>query len=312
MAQTTSTSDTAVRRTAFVLAGGGSLGAVEVGMLQALLDWGESPAFLVGASAGAINAAYFAADPTPARASALAHVWCTLRRRDLFPLNLRSMLGLLRRRDHLVDSGGLRRLLERHLGYQRLEDAAMPIHVVATDMLTGHEVLLSTGAVIDAVLASSAIPGVFPPVPIGGRLLVDGGVANNTPISTAVSLGATRIVVLPTGFACALQRAPSGAVARAMHALSLLVTRQLVHDAERFAEGPGELRIVPSLCPLETSPYDYSAAATLIAESRACTWRWLEAGGLEHGGIPGELEEHHHRPSLGGSQPPSCASATDR
>jgi NTE family protein len=307
MAQATSTSNTSARRTAFVLAGGGSLGAVEVGMLQALLDWGETPEFMVGASAGAINAAYFAADPTPAGASELERLWRTLKRRDVFPLDLHSVFGLLRRRDHLVDSHGLRRLLERHLRYRRLEDAAVPIHVVATDMLTGDEVLLSAGPVIDAVLASTAIPGVFPPVPIGGRLLVDGGVANNTPISTAVGLGATRIIVLPTGFACALQRAPSGAVARAMHALSLLVTRQLVQDAERFADGPIELRIVPSLCPLETSPYDYSAAATLITQARACTGRWLENGGLEYGGTPGELQEHHHRRTSGGTQPPSCA-----
>ena len=294
MTHTSAISDRTVKRTAFVLAGGGSLGAVEVGMLQALLDWGETPAFLVGASAGAINAAYFASDPTRAGADKLERLWCALRRRDVFPLNLGSVLGLLRRRDYLVDSGALRRLLEHHLPYRRLEDAAMPIHIVASDMLTGHEVLLSSGSVIDAVLASTAIPGVFPPVQIDARLLVDGGVANNTPISTAVKLGATRIIVLPTGFACALNQMPSGAIARAMHALSLLVSRQLVHDAERFADSAIELRIVPSLCPLETSPYDYSVAHTLIAQAKACTRQWLDDGGLDGAGVPMQLREHHH------------------
>ena len=294
MAQTETISHTTPRRTAFVLAGGGSLGAVEVGMLQALLDWGEAPSFMVGASAGAINAAYFAADPTREGADKLERLWCVIRRRDVFPLNLSSMIGLLRRRDYLVDSHGLRSLLEKHMTYTRLEDARMPLHIVASDMLTGEEVLLSSGSVVDAVLASAAIPGVFPPVQIDARLLVDGGVANNTPISTAIKLGATRVVVLPTGFACAMGQIPKGAIARALHALSLLVSRQLVHDAEHFAGSDIELRIVPSLCPLRTSPYDYSSARDLIAQSKACTQQWLDGGGLEKAGIPGPLHEHQH------------------
>ncbi|MEO8998498.1 MAG: patatin-like phospholipase family protein [Rhodanobacter sp.] len=292
MVQATPIIDVAIRRTAFVMAGGGSLGAVEVGMLQALLDWGETPAFMVGVSAGAINTAYFAGDPTPAGARELERIWCALKRHDVFPFNLGSVVGLLRQRDHLVDSGGLRRLLERYLPHRRIEDATLPIHLVASDLLTGQEVLLSTGPVVDAVLASAAIPGVYPPVQIGGRLLIDGGVANNTPISAAISLGATRVIVLPTGFACALDKAPSGAIARAMHALSLLVARQLVHDADRLAQGAVELRIVPSLCPLDISPYDYTAAAVLIARAKADTHRWLEQGGLDRVGTPGQLREH--------------------
>lgn len=292
MVQTTPIIDASARRTAFVMAGGGSLGAVEVGMLQALLDWGETPDFMVGASAGAINTAYFAGDPTLAGARELERIWCVLKRRDVFPFNLGSVIGLLRQRDHVVDSDGLRRLLERYLPYRRIEDAALPIHLVASDMLTGQEVLLSAGPVVDAVLASAAIPGVYPPVQIGGRLLIDGGVANNTPISVAIGLGATRVIVLPTGFACALDKAPSGAIARAMHALSLLVARQLVQDADRLAQGTVELRIVPSLCPLDISPYDYSAAAVLIARAKADTRRWLEQGGLDRVGTPGQLREH--------------------
>jgi NTE family protein len=292
--RTSSIDGRAVQRTAFVLAGGGSLGAVEVGMLQALLDWGETPSFMVGASAGAINAAYFAAEPTRAGADGLERLWCALRRRDVFPIDWRSVIGLLRRRDYLVDSHALRHLLERHLPYGRLEDAAIPLHIVASDMLSGDEVLLSSGPVVDAVLASTAIPGIFPPVQIDQRLLVDGGVANNAPISTAVKLGATRIIVLPTGFACALNQVPKGAIARAMHALSLLVSRQLVHDAERLAGSSIELRIVPSVCPLETSPYDYSVASTLIAQAKAGTLQWLDGGGLERSEVPMALREHHH------------------
>lgn len=282
-----------VGSTAFVMAGGGSLGAVEVGMLRELLAWGVAPSFVVGASAGAINGAYFAAFPTPEGVAKLQALWSGLKRRELFPLNVGSVMRLLTRRAHLVDAQGLRRLLERHLPYSQLQDAALPIHIVASNMVTGEEVLLSSGPAVDAVLASAAIPGVFPPVSLNGQMLVDGGVANNTPISTAVRLGAKRVIVLPTGFACALKQLPTGAIGRAMHALSLLVARQLVQDAERYASMV-ELRIVPSLCPLEYSPYDYSAAAILIERAAATTRRWLESGGLERAGAPMELQPHSH------------------
>lgn len=286
-------SEAGTRRTAFVMAGGGSLGAVEVGMLRELIAWGLSPQFLVGASAGAINGAFFASEPNAAGAARLEGIWRGLKRQDVMPFNLKSVIALMMRRDHLVDPDGLRRLLETHLPYRRIEEAALPIHIVASDLVTGEEVVLSSGSVVDAVLASAAIPGVFPPVRIGGRLLVDGGVANNTPISTALRMGAQRIIVLPTGFACALKQVPSGAIGRAMHALSLLVARQLVRDAEHYA-GSAELRIVPTLCPLDRSPYDYAACGELIDRAAASTHAWLESGGLERPGVPGKLHEHTH------------------
>jgi NTE family protein len=210
------------------------------------------------------------------------------------PLGLRDLLRIAWRRDHMVDPGGLRRLLEKHLGYPRIEDAAVPLHVVATDRLLGSEVLLSRGPVVDAVLASTAIPGVFPPVTIDGRELIDGGVANNTPISTALRLGAQRIVVLPTGFACALKRLPGNAIAQALHALSLLVARQLVHDIERY-QGDAALHVVPPLCPVDTSPYDYSACGALIDRAARSTHEWIDRGGLERtDGLPHEMVEHTH------------------
>ncbi len=267
-------------KTAFVLAGGGSLGAVEVGMLRELLAWGEIPSFVVGASAGAINGAFFAGAPTLEGVARLEAIWVGLKRQDVIPFNLNSVLGLLMRRPHLVDSAGLRRLLERHLPYARLEEAAIPIHIVASDMLSGDEVLLSSGAAVDAVLASAAIPGVFPPVRVNGQLLVDGGVANNTPISTAIRLGATRVIVLTPDCAHASRQIPAAAVGRAMHALSLLVARQLHQDAERFA-GAVDLHIVQSLPQRKHSPYDYSDARTLIDSAALTTRRWLQSGGLE-------------------------------
>jgi NTE family protein len=191
----------AAPRTAFVLAGGAALGAMQAGMLHALYERGIVPDLLVGTSAGALNAAFAASRPqTPATARELAAVWRGLRRKDIFPVRPATLLsGLAGRRDHLVSGQGLRRLAARHLQITRLEQASVPLHLIACDLLSGQEVRLSGGPAIDAVLAAAAIPGVFPPVRSGGRPLADGGVANNTPISHAIQLGAERIYVLPTG-----------------------------------------------------------------------------------------------------------------
>jgi NTE family protein len=281
-------------KTAFVLAGGGSLGAVEVGMLHALTEQGVRPDFIVGASAGAINGAFFAADPTAGCVAELDRLWRSLTRRHVMPMGIVDLLRAAMRRDYVVDPSALRRLLEKHLPYRRLEDAAVPMYVVATDMLLGEEVVLSSGSVVDAVLASTAIPGVFPPVRVNGRELVDGGVANNTPISTAISLGATRLVVLPTGFACALKTLPKSAIGRALHALSLLITRQLVGDIERFCTQVA-LHVVPPLCPVDNSPYDYSACAMLIDRALKTTREWIEGGGLDQPrGVPHQMTDHTH------------------
>ena len=187
-------------KTAFVLAGGGSLGAVQVGMLKALTRQGMIPDFVVGASVGALNGAYFAAQPDDAGVKRLERIWSRLHRADIFPLSpFNSLLAILGRRDHLVTSSPLRLLIESELPCEKLEDAKIPCHVVATDVLDGTEVSIATGSLTSALLASAAIPAVFPPVAFEGRRLMDGAIANNTPISTALKLGAERVIVLPTG-----------------------------------------------------------------------------------------------------------------
>jgi len=288
--------------TAFVLAGGGSLGAVQVGMLAALARRGVVPDFVVGASVGAINAAYYAAEPDGRGVERLERIWLKLRRTDVFPFSLiASILGFFGKTDHLVAPAPLRRLIESALPYERLESARLPCYVVATDALEGTEVMLSTGPAATALLASAAIPGVFPPVLLDGRRLLDGGVTNNTPISTAVRMGATRLIVLPTGISCGLSTPPRGALALALHALNLLIMRQLVSDIERFAS-VAEVVTVPPLCPLATSTYDFSQSADLIQRAEASTKRWLETDGLHRLGTPGALLPHHHQDVSAGGQ----------
>ncbi len=266
------------RKTAFVLAGGGSLGAVQVGMLKALNRKHITPDFVVGASVGAINAAYYAAAPDEAGIAHLEDIWMALRRTDIFPFSaLSTVLCLFGRRDYLAMPCQLRALIESRLPYRLLEHAALPCYVVATDALNGKEVILSAGDATPALLASSAIPAVFPTVVIDGRSLMDGGIANNTPISAAISLGATRVVILPTGTPCALQEPPRGALAIALHAINLLAMRQLVADVDRFAN-QCELIVIPPLCPLGIHTYDFSHTGELIQRAEKATDRWLLDG----------------------------------
>ena len=125
-------------KTAFVLAGGGSLGAVEVGMLEALVEHGVGADVVVGSSVGAMNGAYFAARPHAAGVQELRRIWLGIHRRHAFPLTpVGGLLSLLSRRNHLSDPRGLRRLVERHLPVRELAETAIPCYLVATDILTG-------------------------------------------------------------------------------------------------------------------------------------------------------------------------------
>jgi NTE family protein len=265
--------------TAFVLSGGGSLGAVQVGMLRALADHDIAPDLLVGASAGALNAVFLAAHGcTSDSVDRLAAVWRRLRRPDVFPFAPhRQLLALAGARPSLCSPEPLRRLVASNLAIDRLEDAALPVHVVATDVLSGREVTLSTGEAAAAVLASAAIPGVFPTVTIDRRALFDGGVADNTPISQAVALGADRVVVLPAGVACALPAPPRSAVGTAVHALTLLIEQRLALDVAAYAPNV-ELIVLPPLCPLSVASTDFRSAALLIDRATTMAGRWLAAG----------------------------------
>lgn len=282
-------------KTALVLSGGGSLGAVQVGMLQAVSRSSVAFDMVIGASVGALNGAFFADDPTPEGADRLADLWRSLRRKDVFPLTvLAGLKALLLRRDHLIEPRALDALVRRALPMRRVEDARLALRIVATDVLSGDEVLLSSGDVETVLMASTAIPVVFPPVEISGRYLVDGGVSSNTPIASAVALGATRILVLPTGMSCAMQEPPKNMAALALHVLGLQNMRQLDRDVERFAAQAG-ITVVPPLCPLEVSVFDFSQTGQLIERAATQTRKWLDAGGLEHTGPLHVPLAHHHR-----------------
>ncbi len=280
--------------TAFVLSGGASLGAIQVGMLQALSAEGVRPDLIVGASVGAVNGAWVAGDPSPESMDRLATLWARIDRNDVFPLQpFRGLLGFLGRQQSLISDSGLRRLVRENLTFDRLEEAPIPFHTVVVDVLSGRDVRLSGGDATDAIVASAAIPGVFPPVVIDGRPYMDGGVVNNTPISAAHELGADEIWVLPAGYACALSEAPESTLGMALHGLNLLVQHRLAADVARY-EPLVDLRVVPPLCPVTVSPADFSQAADLVERARQATEQWLTDPDSREVDQPLMLVEHGH------------------
>ena len=283
--------------TAFVLSGGGSLGAVQVGMLQALAAHGVQPDLLVGASAGAVNAAWVADHGmSPVSLAGLAEVWQGLRRRDIFPVSpARVVRAGLGRQTSLCTSDRLGELVRAHADIDDLREATTPVHLVATDLLSGTAVLVSSGDVVDAVRASAAIPGVFPPVLVDGRWLVDGAMAARTGVVQALGLGADTVYVLPAGVPCALPRPPRSAVGVAMHALTLLIEQRLVAEVEDQSRTHA-IRLLPPLCPLAVSAADFSQAAQLIRRGREASTRWLDEGGTDREHPERFLRLHRHAP----------------
>jgi NTE family protein len=262
--------------TAFVLTGGGSLGAVQVGMLTALHEHGIEPDLLVGTSVGAVNAAYLGGPgTTEERLRSLARLWRGMRRQDIFAVEPRRWLAAARGVAPSLFSGlGLERLLERHLGYESLDDARIPVVVTATELVTGRGVIIKHGPVGRAVRASAAVPGVLPPVLHQGRTLVDGAIGELDLLGRTAAHGATDLFLLPAGYPCAGGGSPS-ALGAAMTALSLLLHRQLAAEVRGYS-GPARLHLVPPLCPLAVSPADFSQTPALMSRAHASTSLWLE------------------------------------
>jgi NTE family protein len=280
-------------KTALVFAGGGSFGAIQVGMMHSLAANGISADMVVGSSVGALNGAYYAGDPTLKGVLQLETIWRGLTRHDVFPVTWRTLLGFLWRRDFLIPHDGIAKLIDDHLPYRNLQDAVLPVHIVTTDIVSGDSVVLSEGSAAQAIIASTAIPGAFAPVPYNGFYLADGAISSNTPVRVAVAKGAQRLIILPTGYACSTHTPPSGAVANALHALTLLIARQLVSELEGLSPDI-EYFVVPPLCPLVGSPYDFSRTSDHIERAIQSTDGWLAQGGLEKSGIPDEMRPHSH------------------
>jgi NTE family protein len=188
-----------VPRTALVLGGGGVLGAVQVGMLAAVLDAGVRPDLVLGTSVGALNGAMFAADPAPATIGRLQELWASAATSGVFGSSFGRLRTLATSGTHLHPAAPLRQALHRELGDALIEDLALPFQCCAASIERAAEHWFDRGPVADAVLASCAVPGLLPPAEVDGEHYLDGGLVNSIPVGRAVEAGAQRIFVLHVG-----------------------------------------------------------------------------------------------------------------
>ena len=244
--------------TAFVFAGGGSFGAIQVGMLHSLAAHGISADMVVGSSVGRLTARSMPAIRRCRACCGWTTIWRALHRHDVFPVTWKTLLGFLWRRDFLIPHDGIRKLIDDHIPLSqsagRQASGSYRHHRYHLGRERG---VVGRTDVAEAIVASTAIPGAFAPVRYKDLYLADGAISCNTPIRVAVQEGAKRLIILPTGMPAQPDMPPVGAVANALHALTLLIARQLVSELESL--GPDiEYFVVPPLCPLVGSPYDFS------------------------------------------------------
>jgi NTE family protein len=252
-------------RTAFVLSGGGNQAVSQVGMLRALLEREIVPDVVVGTSAGAWNGSLIATDPTVAVVARLEDLWDRLRGDVIFPGGrLARAWNLLTRDDHLFADDGLRAVVEMGGTPLWFDDLAVPLRVVAADLETGEEVVFASGSLRPALMASAALPGLFPPVRFDGRVLVDGAVVNTVPLSHALAGPVDRVYVLDVSGE--LLRRPNRSP------LDVLVKAFAISRKQRFQL---ELRSVPESIDVVVLPapadardlFDFSDPARYVTEA---------------------------------------------
>jgi len=268
---------------AFVLSGGGNRGALQGGALKALLERGIFPNLIVATSVGALNGVTLAADPTVAGAQRLAASWPQIRRADIFPGNaLTVSWRILRGQGSLHGQENLARFIGRQVppNVRRFKDLKVPCIVTATSLSTGQLRLFGSDPnerLLDALLASTAIPPFFPPYPYGGELLADGALVANLPISQAIMRGARTIYTLE--IVDELTAAP-GMFSTLASSLNAMLIRQ--HEQERQITALGRKRGVVihdiRLLSGQNLAYnDFSHSARLVEAGERVTHAYLDA-----------------------------------
>jgi NTE family protein len=276
----------------YVLGGGGSLGAVQVGMLQALSERAVPPDLVVGTSVGSINGAVLASDPTGA-AHRLSHAWARMSRDRVFPGGLIAQALLLQRvKTHLFPNTGLAEVIAEFLGSTAdFSDLRLPFAAVTMDVATARPHVLRNGPLLPALLASCAIPGIYPPVTHDGRRLYDGGVVANVPLRQAVAMGARSLIVLDCFFPGQLPASTDTIADIVLYTALVTMRSQAVAEAALVAE---TLPVVylPGPSPKLVSPLDFTHTTTLIEDAYTYARHFLEELRLADG------------PGLYGQRPP--------
>ena len=262
------------RPIAFVLGGGGSMGAMQVGMLKALDEHQIRPDIVVGTSIGALNGAIVAANPIAA-AGELVQLWSNIKSRRILVAGMMSRLrNLFRRRPYLLENVGIERMLAQSVQASRIEDLSLPYGAVAVDVETAHVRTITRGSLSSAVLGSAAIPGVFAPVEHEGRYLYDGGLVANVPVNQALEMGAESLVVLDCVFADRAAPFPTTLVSAMVYSATVTMRQQVLRELPAAAERVPVVYL-PGAEPILISPLNFRKSVPLIAEAYEESRRFL-------------------------------------
>ncbi len=260
---------------AFVLPGGGSSGATQVGMLRAVLEAGVRPDLVVGCSVGALNGAFVAKRPEVGQVARLDAIWRGLSREDVFgPTDHRTLLRVARRRDHVYDPTALRRLITAFCDLADLAETAVPLHVVTTDLEHGAARWWSHGPAASILAASASLPGLFPPVVLDGCRHVDGGVLEPVPVRRALELDAGTVYVFGDAEGV-------GPPAPRMHALEVLIRSFTIArfnsqpDPASLSRPGQRVVVLPHADTSGLDLRDFAHTARLIDESYERCRAWL-------------------------------------
>lgn len=270
---------------ALVLSGGGNHGAVQVGMLRAIVEHGIEPDLVVGCSIGALNGVAYAQDPTLAGIERLDHLWRGLGEAGIFPSGLMQTLALARKGESVHTNDRLRGLLEGLLRVERFEDLPVPFQCIATDVMGVREVWFSSGALVDPILASAALPGILPAVEIDGVRYLDGAIVDDVPVSRAVVLGARTIYVLHCGTIDRPRPEPQRPIDVAVQAYWIARHHRFKRDLESL---PAEVEAI--VLPTGATPSlrynDFSHSAELLDAAYAATKGFLDRSVDEGAPLP--------------------------
>ena len=283
------------RPLAVVFGGGASLGALQVGMLRTLLNLEVEPDLLVGTSVGAINAAYMATGFDREHLEGLESIWQRVTTDSIFRgVGFRSVARVFapKSKTHIASNEGLHELFDAYLPTS-YADLKVEAGIVATDVASGDKVTFSEGDLHRHLLASAAIPGVFPPVDIDGRTHVDGGVVANVPILPARLMGAETIIALDPGYPCNLDAVPESRVGYAMHIVTLML-RQQAYGVLHFLGDDATVLYPTPPCPLDVPPHDFSRTDELIARGEETAAGFFDALTVDTPGVYGH--PHFHPP----------------
>ena len=265
------------KRTAFVLSGGGNLGALQVGMLRALLERRIAPDLVLGCSVGAVNGAVIASDPSLAMVGRLQDLWRGMAGEGVLPSGLMpTTFSLARKGVAIHDNANLRRVLELGLPVQTFEELVLPFSCVAAELEEGRETWFTNGPLIEPILASAAIPAVFPPVVVDGVAYLDGAIVNDVPVGRAVELGADRIFVLHVGAWDRPRPEPKRPIDMATYAYWLARRSRFQRDLAAIPADIEVLVLPPGATPvIRYNDLDHSDA--MIATAYQATCAFLDA-----------------------------------